>query len=452
MPDLFSREFKASLVLFAAVFWLVAISGAAAAQTVSLTEAFDRMLNRELQYEILDIEQNIADELVRQARGERYPRVGLNIQYIQTQQQIVNQDNTTFQEGTSEYPTTRVTFSVSQHLYNRVLWRALPQAEAERALVEAQAVVARNQLTTMLIGAYLDVARSQIGVDQARVMVRARSQLAADMERMVDAGTMDADPYLRAQSDVFEARALQSEREFDQTTALFELYRFTGSDVTAVSYAGASVGIPNYNALVDTFSLDRLREVSPSIQVALAELDVAQRQQEIAQSSFYPTADLTLDFLYDQTEGSLFGGGSTVQSLELGLNADLLIYEGGIRRSRVREADARVNVADLRVQQTVELSDRRYEALTAALQRSLVSVNAIAAEQAAARRRLSAAIEQEDSGRIGPELALEAQLHSDTLGLQGQISRLRVVQIQSELLALFGALDVPTLSQDFSGT
>jgi outer membrane protein len=445
-----SRRIFSAILLVAPL--LISSVGGVAAQTVTLSDAFDRMLDREVQYEILDIEQNIAEELVRQARGERYPRVGLNIQYIQTQQEIVNQDNTTFQEGTSEYPTTSVTFSVRQPLFDRILWRALPQAEAEQELVGAQAVVARNQLTMMLIGAYLDVARSQMGVEQGRIMVRARSQLAADLDLMVDAGTIGIDSYLRAQSDVFEARALVAEREFDQTTALFELYRFTGSDVIAVSYAGASVGIPNYQALVGTFNLDRLHDVSPAIQVALAELDVAQRQQDIAKASFLPTADATLDFSYEETEGSLFGGGSTVQSVELGLNADLLIYEGGNRRSRVREADARVHISELRVQQTVELTDRRYEALMAAMERSLASVNAISVEQGAAGRRLSAAIEQEEAGRIGPEAALEARLRRDTLGLQGQIARLRVVQIQAEILALFGALDVQTLSRDFSGT
>ena len=451
-PCRLARTSGPILTLFCAVICLAASSGAGFAQTISLTDAFGRMLDREVQYELLDLEQNIAEELVRQARGERYPRVGLNIQYIQTRQEIINQDNTTFQEGLSEYPTTRVTLSARQPLYARVLWRASPLAEAAQKLVSGQAAVARNQLTTMLIGAYLDVARAQLGVEQARIMVLARSQLASGLELMVDAGTIGADSYLRAQSDVFEARALLSEREFDQTTALFELYRFTGSDVSGVSYAGASVGIPNYNSLVGTFNKDLLREVSPAIQVALAEFDVSQRQQEIAKASFQPTVDMTLDYSYEETEGSLFGGGSTVQSVDLGLNAELLIYEGGIRRSRLREADFRVQMADLRVQQTVELSDSRYDALTAALQRSLQSVNAISAEQGAARRRLTAANEQQDAGRIGPEAALEARLRSDTLGLQVQIARLRVVQIQAELLALFGALDVQALSQDFSGT
>jgi outer membrane protein TolC len=452
MRELFRQQLGVcSRGLFAALAFGLGTIGAQA-QTVTLADAFDLMLDREVQYEILDIEQNIAAELVRQARGERLPRVGLAIRYIQTQQDIVNQDNTTFQQGSSQYPTTRITFSVRQPLYDPVRWRALPQARAEEELVEAQAAVARNELTTLLIGSYLDVARAQIGLEQARIMIRARSQLESDLALQVDAGIIEADTLLRAQGDVFEARAMQSERELDLTTALFDLYRFTGPDVTGVSYAGASVGIPNYNELVSTFSLESLLNMSPAIQVARAELDVTERQARVARAAYQPTANLALEFEYEQTEGSLFGGGSTVQSTELGLNVDWSIYEGGVRRSRVREADARVEIANLRLQQITELTERRYDALTAALERSLGSVNAIGAEQAAAGRRLEAAIEQEGAGRIGPQAALEARLRRDSLALQGQIARLRVVQLQAELLALFGALDVDALSQEFRGT
>lgn len=441
---------KLSSSLFAGV--LAIGANAASAQTVSLAEAFNMMLDRDAQYQILDLEESIASELVRQARGLRYPRVGLSIQYIYTQQEIVNQDNTTFQEGRSTYPTTRVTFSVQQPIYDAVKFREMPVAVAEQALVEAQAEVARIELSTMLIGAYLDVARSQLGVEQSRAMVRARTQLERDLELQVDAGRVEADTLLRAQGDVFEARAMEAERQLDMTGALFELYRFTGPEVTSVRYAGAAVGIPSYRGLVDTFSLERLREVSPAIQVARAELDVTQKRLRTVRGAFQPTANLTLEYQYEQTEGSLFGGGSTVQSAEAGLNLDWSIYEGGVRSSRVREAESRIQIAELRLEQIIDLTERRYEGLTESLQRALQSVNTISAEQAAASRRYAAAIEQRDAGRIGPEAALEAGLRRDTLGLQSQIARLRVVQLQAELLALFGALDIATLSQDFRGT
>lgn len=424
----------------------------AAAQTVTLAEAYDRMFSRDVQYQILDLEQDVADEVVRQARGQRLPRVGLSITYIYTQQDIISQDNETFEEGSSVYPTANISFRVSQPLYDPVAWRALPVARAENALIGARAEVARNELSTLLVGAYLDVARAQIALEQARVMIRARTQLERDIALQVDAGRVDADLLLRAQGDLFEARAMQAEREFDLTNALFELYRFTGPDVTGVSYAGGAIGLPNFDALVGTFSAERLAEMAPAIQVARAELDVAERQLHATRAAFQPTANLTLELEYEQTEGSLFGGGSEVATAELGVGMDWQIYEGGIRRSRVREAEARVEIARLRLDQVTDLSQRRYDALTAAIDSALRAAGALGQEQASAQRRLAAAQEQEQAGRIGPEAALEARLRGDTLALQTQIARLRVVQLQAELLALFGALDIDALSRDFRGT
>lgn len=423
----------------------------AEAQTLTLSEAYQRMLDREVQYEILDLEQEVADELVRQARGQRLPRVGLNINLLYTSQDIISQDNDTFEQGTSQYPTASITFTVRQPIYDPVRFRELPVARAERELVVARAEVARNELSTLLIDAYLGVARAQISMDQAQTMMQARTQLERDLELQVDAGRVDADILMRSQSDVFEAQATMAEREFDLTNALFELYRFTGPETEGVVFAGGAVGIPNFDALVGTFSRERLQEMSPTIQVARAEVDVAERQLHVTRGAFQPTADVALELEYEQTEGSLFGGGSQIASGEVGLNLGWNIYEGGVRRSRVREGEARLEIANLRLQQAVELADLRYDALTASLEEALQTVSAIGAEQSAASRRLAAASEQETAGRIGPEAALEARLRRDTLALQSQIAQLRVVQIQSDLLALFGALDIETLSQNFRG-
>ena len=435
----------------AAVIGASALMGPAAAQTVTLAEAYSLMLDNEVQYEILDLEQTVSEELVRQARGERLPRVGLNIEYIQTQQEIVSQDNDTFQEGSSEYPTTRVTFSVRQPLYDPVRWRSLPLARAEAELVTAQAAVAEMDLASRLTGAYLDVARAQIAMEQARILIRARTQLERNLSLQVEAGRIDADALLRAQSDTFEARATEAERELELTSALFDLYRYTGPGIEAVAFGGADVGIAGYNQFLSTFSADRLRDLSPAIQVAQAEIAVAERSLERVRGAFQPTANVTLESQLEQTEGSLFGGGSEVQSTELGLNLEWSIYEGGVRRSQVREAEARVEIANLRLQQVTTLANARYEALTASLQAAQATVSAIASEQGAAQRRLAAAVEQEDAGVTEAGAALEARLRRDTLSLQGQIARLRVIQIQTDILALFGALDIDTLSQDFRG-
>ncbi len=419
-------------------------------QQVTLAEASQLMQSTELQFEILDLEADIAAEVIRQARGERLPRVRLSLQYIQTMQEIVNQDNTTFQEGQATYPTTRMTLTIAQPIYDPVRFRALPLARAEEAVVAAQAEAARMELSSLLVASFLDVARAQLEIQQARAIVRARTQLERDLGQLVAAGRADADRQLRAQGDVFAARADLAEAELGLTEALFELHRFTGPDVDGVRYS-RGVGVAELRSFVQTFTPERLDELNPNIQIALAQVDLAERQLHRIRGAYQPTANLTVESEYEQTEGSLFGGGSTVQSTDIGLELSWSIYEGGVRRSQVREAERRLEIANLRLEQARELAVRRYRALVTALERSLEVVGSTSQDQRVAAERVRAAEERVEAGRGTLEELLEAELRRDTMALRAQAARIRAVQLQAELYALFGALDLETLSRDFAG-
>ncbi len=422
----------------------------AQAQTVTLAEAAERMQVTELQYEILDLEEAVAAEVTRQALGERLPRVRLSVSYIQTQQNIVSQDNQTFQEGQSTYPTINVTLAATQPVWDPVRFRALPLARAEQELVSLQAEEARIELTNLLLAAFLNVARAQLEVDQAQLLVRARTQLSRDLGVLVSAGRADADRQLRAEGDVFAARADLADAEAALTEALFELRRFAGPEVEGVDYR-FGVGVADLRAFLAEFTPERLEELNPAIQVARAELAVAESRLRRVRGSYQPTANLTLEVENERTEGSLFGGGSEVQSAELGLQVDWAVYEGGVRRSQVREAQRRVEIAELRLQQSQDLAERRYQALVGALERSLEMVGANAQDRRVAAERAVVAQRQVEMGRGALEQVLEAQLRRDTLTLRGEAMRLRAVALQAELYALFGALDIETLSQDFAG-
>ena len=429
---------------------LVLVCGVAWGQTVTLAEAVERMQLTELQYEILALEEQVAAEVTRQARGERLPRVRLSVSYVSTTQDILNQDNDTFQEGQSTYPTTRYGISATQPIYDPVRFRALPVARAEEALVGLQAEQARAELTTLLVAAYLNVARAQIGVDQARLLLRARTQLERDLGFLVSEGRADADRQLRARGDVFDARADLAAAEADLDDALFELRRFVGFEVEGVRYR-AGVGVAELRSFLSEFTPDRLESMNPDIQIAEAAVVVAEGRLRQLRGAFQPTANLTLEVENETTEGSLFGGGSEVQSMDIGIQLDWSIYEGGMRRSQVREATRRVEIAELRREQALELAQRRYLALVDALERSLEIVGAISQDRRIAVERAQAAQQRLDEGRGTLEQVLEAELRRDTLALRAEAARLRAVALQTELFALFGALDIETLSRDFSG-
>jgi outer membrane protein len=420
------------------------------AQSVSLAEAARLMAVNETQYRILDLEGAVAQELVRQALGERLPRVRLSVNYVQTQQDIISQDNKTFQLGQSSYPTTTISIALTQPLYDAPRFRALPLAKAEAELVGLQAEAARSELASLLVRSYLGVARAELRQAQARVVLRARTQLNRDMTEMVAAGRMDQGRQLQAQGDVFAAQADLAEADLDLAEALFELRRFTGTDVTGVA-ADGDFGVSEANALRATFSTQRLADMNPAVQVARAESAVAERRLAQVRGAFHPTANLSAQFEREDTQGSLFGGGSVVESLDVGVELGWTLYEGGVRRSQVREFGGRLEIAQLREGQALDMAQRRYDALISALGSSLQVVAATGRDRAAAARRVSDARAEVAAGRVTSDRVLDAELRRDVAALQARSARLRAVEIQSQIMALFGALDIETLSSEFSG-
>ena len=55
---------------------VICAASAAGAETITLKQGYERMLSSEIELKSLGIEDSIAQEIVRQAKAQRYPRVG----------------------------------------------------------------------------------------------------------------------------------------------------------------------------------------------------------------------------------------------------------------------------------------------------------------------------------------------------------------------------------------
>jgi outer membrane protein TolC len=135
----------------------------------------------------------------------------------------------------------------------------------------------------------------------------------------------------------------------------------------------------------------------------------------------------------------------------MGVGVDWLIYEGGVRRSRMREIDSRIELAQLRVGQYEELAMRQFASLTAAISQSNQRAGAIGQQLRLAEQALTDAQAQQEAGRVRVEVTMEQQLRRDMLRIEAQAARVRTLQLQTDVFALFGALDTNTLSGQIGG-
>ncbi len=417
---------------------------------VTLADAIMMAETSDVTREIVGLEGLIAAEGVKQAKGQRRPRVSLKMEYVQTQQSIISQDNETFQEGKSTYPVATVTLTVTQPIYDAERFRELPLARAQEALAAAKAEAQLGDVNRQLVAAFIGVAQAQNRVRQAKLIEAVRKEFAADVAEMVESGRADLDQQMRAESDVFAAETDVAEAEAGLAEALFSLQRFTGVEVGGVRGDGA-FALTDARSLAGTFSLEALDAMNPDIQIAIAELAVAERQLKQIKGRFQPTAEMKLQGEYTESKGSLFGGGSTVGSVDLGLELNWSIYEGGVRRSQMRVAQHQVEIAKRRIEQARDAARGRYVALMEALEKARVMVGTAGREQRISTERVLAAEESLAAGAGSREAVLEAGLRRDIARIAGSTARMRAAQIQAEIYALFGALDTDALSRDFAG-
>jgi outer membrane protein len=439
----------ASAAIFGVTLGLTA--PAALAQTITLQEGYDLMLSSELELQSLGIEASIAEEIVLQARAQRFPRVSLSLTYDTIRQEVLSSDNTTFQRADSEFPRTVAALTIVQPLFDQVRFRAMGLAQAQQAVVSAEAEVVKGEITRQYVAAFLSVVAAQLDVDRAQAVLIAREQFQSALELQVESGRGNPIDVTRAEGDSFAAQSDLADADLRLSDALFELYRYTGPEVERVVANGRELAAVNASNFDTTFSEEALLAASPEAQLARAQLAVAERELLQARSARTPVANLNLSARQEITDGSLFGGGSDIVTTEAGISVNWAIYEGGARRAAMREAMKRVELAQLRISQAENLVSRRLGALKEAIASSRQRESAIAAQAERAEQAYQEALAQEEAGTVGVEVSLENNLRAQLLRIDQNAARLRTLQLEAELLGMFGALDTDGLAARLAG-
>lgn len=424
---------------------------AALAQTITLKQGYDMMLSSELELKSLGIEADIAQEIVRQAKAERYPRVNLSFTYDNIRQKVVSSDNTTFQDADSRFPKRVATLTVVQPIYDQARWRAMDLAQAQQALTSAEAEVTKGDVTRQYVAAFLAVAAAQLGVERARAVMVVREQFKSALQLQIDSGRGNPIDTTRAEGDSFAAQSDLADAEMGLSDALFELYRFTGADVKRVSANGRELALANSTNIDGTFNKERLLTASPEVQLARAQVAIAEKELVLAKAKYRPVVNLNLTGRQEVTKGSLFGGGSNIMTTEAGVGINWSIYDGGSRKAQVRQAKKRIELAQLRVKQAEDMAGRRLGALKEAIKASRKREGAVRSQAGRAEQAYQEALAQEQAGTVGAQVSMENGLRAKLIKIEQNTARLRTLQLEAELLGAFGALDASGLSARLAG-
>lgn len=328
----------------------------------SLLQLHELAVENDPQFQADFFGKQATDERYYQARSALLPQVNLNASRSDITQNIVSSDNEVFGSGTTSYPTTVYGISIEQSLYDYSRWAAFGQAKQEIQQAASELEAARQDLFLRVAERYfaalalhenlsfLRAEKEQVGTNLAQVRARHEDGLAREID-LLDA----------------EARFLQVEaRELDVENRLRDALNAL-EEVTGV--------FPNSLRLVnDDLQLQRPQPDSPEawtelalqrnprLQAASIAVDVAMQSVKVRRGGHFPTLDLSLNHETDNTEGSLFGGGSEVETQTIRFGLNIPVYSGGMVSSQVREGEQQIEASRARQEQVRRELERNVRA------------------------------------------------------------------------------------------
>jgi outer membrane protein len=115
--------------------------------------------------------------------------------------------------------------------------------------------------------------------------------------------------------------------------------------------------------------------------------EIAKHEAENQKGGYYPTLDFIARWNDRETGGSLFGGGSEIETADFSVQFNLPIYQGGATRSKVRQAIAQLNQAkqELSFEQSRVVRETRaaYLGVISGIQKVHALENSVVAQESA---------------------------------------------------------------------
>jgi outer membrane protein len=283
-------------------------------------------------------QRDAAEQALPQAKAGYRPTVSLSWQHTDETQNIISSDNSLFQQGTTSFPIDEYTLSLSQPIFNYPAWVRIRQARSEVKRADAEFATAEQDLIMRVSEAYLGVLAAQDNVTFAeaeknavgRQLELVRAKLGGGLARITD--LHDAE----ARYASVEAREIEAKNLLDDSQQA--LKQVTGALPDHLA------GLKGDLRLIRPDPVDVKRWVSaaleqnPAVAMKMFDADVAREEVTRQKAGHYPTLDLQARLNHRKTQGTLFGGGSEVETTDYLVTFNLPLYQGGFVSSRTKQA------------------------------------------------------------------------------------------------------------------
>lgn len=334
-------------------------------------------------------------EIITQAWAGYRPTASFDYEQIQNTQKVLSSYNDlALGTGTTSFPTTNWSLTISQPIFRYANYIRIGQAKAELRQADAEMINAQQALMLRVSEAYMQAlsANDELSFLQAELSA-ARQQLEQARGRENAAVGRKVDRY-DAEARVATVEADYAAADIALRDAYEALYEMTGNDLTRLSALRAEIDLVLPVPADEQHWLQNAITHNPALVAQREAVDVARREVKRQNAGHYPTLDAEFRNHYEDVGGSLFGGASEVETQEVTLRFNLPIYSGGAVSSQKREAVARYHSAEEELTRILRESRRQsretYWGVVNAVTRVKALTKAVDAQQATLELRRAA--------------------------------------------------------------
>ncbi|OEF08583.1 hypothetical protein A1QI_16290 [Vibrio genomosp. F10 str. 9ZB36] len=322
------------------VFIGILLSGVVcSAQSEDLLDIYNQALEFDPIYRA-SISQHDADkEVYDQALAVLLPTIKLDLSHTETQQDIVSADNDVYGSGSTDYPTDELNLSLTQSIYSFSNWAYFAQAKEDVKRIAAELEGIRQELILRVAEAYFTVLKKRdtyLGIDAE---VKSLQKHYERVELQLSNGLARTTDLLDSEARYLQAQARQIEIGNELRDALQALYEITGTLPSSMSTLGEELTLARPEPFAVETWLENAQKNNPSILAKQNAMSAALEEIRRQEGGHYPTLDFVASYNKSETEGSLFGGGSEVDTSTYMVQLNIPIYAGGAVSSKVRETE-----------------------------------------------------------------------------------------------------------------
>ncbi len=329
-----------------------------------------RFLGSEFQHEA-------SQETLKQAYAEYYPTVMGEGSYTYSSQDIVSSDNEVFDTGKTDFDTQDYTLTLSQPLFNYSYIVGVRQAKSVIERSDMELELARQELILRVSEAYLTALAARDNLDYAQSEEEIDKQHLEDATARHEAGLVPVTDVYDARARYASVQAQRVEGEHLLDDALQALKEIAGEPVE--SLAGLKEEMPLAGPVpadAESWATAALGQ-NLGVNIQQHEVDIAREEVNRQRSGHYPTLDLVGRYNKQETDGTLFGGGSEVDTTDIFVSLKIPIFEGGLVSSRTREAKSLNAKAEEKLTELTRSVDREARASYSGVKTAISKVESL---------------------------------------------------------------------------